>query len=157
MTLNWVSHLQLTWVTHYCTISIYLLCMCIHTYHQAHPVGSRFLPYVMWILGTELLSSGLCDKCFIQWTILLSILLLLLVSCFWDRVSLHNPIWPGICYVNPASLENSKIRDSPTSVSSVIALKAWTTTDCLFLIFYLFQCNEINKHINVNIHQRTFN
>lgn len=41
LTLNWVSHLQLTY---YCNISIYLLCMCIHTYLHAHPVGSRFSP-----------------------------------------------------------------------------------------------------------------
>lgn len=41
LTLNWVSHLQFTY---YCNISIYLLCMCIHTYLHAHPVGSRFSP-----------------------------------------------------------------------------------------------------------------
>lgn len=97
LTLNWVSLLQLTY---YCNISIYLLCMCIHTDLHAHPVRSRFSPSVMWILGTELLSSGLCDKCFIQWAILLSILLLLLVCFLFLRQGLTTQpylTWNMLC------------------------------------------------------------
>lgn len=56
---------------------------------------------------------------------------------FWDAVSLCSPIWTRTCYVDQ---DGPKLRESHTSTSKVLGLKACATLPCKIYLFLFFMC-----------------
>lgn len=59
--------------------------------------------------------------------------------CFWDRVTLHTPACPGMCYVEEAGLE---LTEFYLSLLQGLALKMWATMSSL-IMSSKWHCNEV--------------